>query len=81
MSDRSRAALIGLLCLACCLPIVLGVAGATTGLAGALGAWLGRYEIVVISIIGVAVVATLAVRELRTPDSKDLNRKEEDSLT
>lgn len=67
MSQRLRTAFIGLACLACCLPLVLGVAGATTGIAGAVGAWLGRYEIAVISPIGLAVVATLVVSELRAP--------------
>lgn len=81
MSKQLRAALIGLACLACCLPLVLGVAGATTGVAGAIGAWLGSYEIAVISLIGLAVVATIAVRESRARDSNDVSREEEDALT
>ncbi len=69
MSKRLRTTFIGLACLACCLPLVLGVAGA--GIAGAVGAWLGSYEIAVISLIGIAVVATLAASELRPSHDVD----------
>lgn len=79
MSTRLRTTFIGLACLACCLPLVLGVAGTTTGIAGAVGAWLGNYEIAVISLIGLAVVATLAASELRP--SHDVDGEEEDVPT
>jgi hypothetical protein len=45
MTNRLKATLIAAACLVCCIPLVVGVLGATTGIAGAIGLWFRRYDI------------------------------------
>lgn len=78
---RARAGLLGLACLACCLPLVLTIVGATAGVGGAVGAWLGRFDVLIVSLTGLAVVLTVAIGEGRTRQKEGLDREEEDALT
>lgn len=63
MSKRARAGLVGIACIACCVPLVLGV---STGLTGAIGAWFDRHEVVIISAVGLTTVVSVSMREMWT---------------
>jgi hypothetical protein len=66
MTDRLKAILITAACLVCCIPLIVGVLGATTGISAAVGLWFRRYDIAILALIGlVAVIATTA-RERRS---------------
>lgn len=67
MSGKLKATIVGLGCLICCLPLIFTVVGATSGLAGAASAWLGRYDLAIIGAFGLVAVVTMAVRRNRTP--------------
>jgi hypothetical protein len=59
----SRRTVIGaaLACLACCLPLLLAVAGVTTGAAGMVGYRLGRHEGLMIAVIGLVHLIAVVV--------------------
>jgi hypothetical protein len=50
-----------------CLPLTLTIVGATSGLAGAASAWLGRYHLAIIGALGLVAVVAMAVRRNRAP--------------
>ena len=63
MSRKLEAILIAAACLVCCLPLLLTLAGATTGIAGAVGVWLGRHNLTIIgAALGPALVMAMALR-------------------
>lgn len=66
MSGKLKAALTGFACLICCLPLIFTIAGATTGIAGAVSVWLGRYDLAIIGALGFFAVIAMAVRRDRT---------------
>lgn len=51
----------GAACLICCIPPVLAAVGATTGVAGLVGAWVGRHAAAVIVGIGAVYVAAVFI--------------------
>lgn len=65
MKGRMKAIGIGLACLACCLPLILAVTGATTGVTGAVGYWLGRNEALLVAGLGLAYLAVVVIRHTR----------------
>ena len=56
-------------CLACCLPLLLGIVGVTTGAAGAVGFWVGRNQALIVAAIGLAYLLYTAVRHIRAKAS------------
>lgn len=71
MTDRLKGALVAAACLACCIPLVLGIIGATTGVAGAVGIWFRRYDLAVVETLGLIAVAALVVSDRRSKTSPD----------
>ena len=67
MSGKLKATLVGLGCLICCLPLILTIVGATTGVAGAASVWLGQYDLAIIGALGLVAVVAMAVRSNRAP--------------
>lgn len=65
MNGRLKTVGIVVACLACCLPLILAVAGATTGAAGAFGYWLGRNEALIVAAFGLTYLIILANRHTR----------------
>ena len=66
MNGKLKAALVGLACLICCLPLIFIIGGATSGLAGA-SVWLGRYDLAVIGALGLVAVIAMAVHRSNAP--------------
>ena len=68
-----------LACLACCLPLLLGIIGVTTGATGAAAIWLGRNQALVIAAIGLAYLIYTAAKHIRAKtadtDKVELTRK------
>ncbi|HEY6628055.1 MAG TPA: hypothetical protein VI193_03630 [Acidimicrobiia bacterium] len=66
-------------CLACCLPLLLGIIGVTTGATGAVGFWVGRNQALIVASIGLAYLVYTAARHIRAKASNvekvDLTRK------
>lgn len=62
MNGNLKATIIGAACLVCCLPLIFTVSGATTGVAGAIGAWIGRYDLALIGALGLTAVIAIAIR-------------------
>lgn len=60
MSNRFKAVVVAAACLVCCIPLVLGIVGATSGFAGAAGLWFRRYDLAVIAGVGLTAVLVLA---------------------
>lgn len=52
-------------CLACCMPILLTIAGVTTGAAGAAGLWFGRNQALIVVAAGLAYLGVTVLRHLR----------------
>jgi len=65
MTNRFKATLIAA-CLVCCIPLVVGVLGATTGIAGAIGLWFRRYDIAILALIGLVAVIAITAHERRS---------------
>lgn len=68
MTERAKILLVGLACLVCCIPLVLGVAGVTSGVAGAVGVWLGHYEVAVVALLALVAVTWMVVRRAQSTD-------------
>jgi hypothetical protein len=71
MTDRLKGALVAAGCLVCCIPLVLGIIGATTGIAGAVGIWFRRYDLAVVGTLGLIAVVALVVSDRRSKTSPD----------
>ena len=56
-------------CLACCLPLLLGIVGVTTGAAGAVGFWVGKNQALIVVGVGLAYLVYTAVRHIRAKAS------------
>ncbi len=56
-------------CVACCLPLLLAIAGVTTGAAGAVGYWFGDNEAFIEIAIGLAYLTVVFVRHFRAKAS------------
>ena len=59
-----------LACLACCLPLLLGILGVTTGAAGATAIWLGRNQALIIAAIGLTYLVITAANHIRAKAAK-----------
>jgi len=71
VKGRLKVVGIGLACFACCLPLILTIAGITTGTSGAVGFWLGRNEALVVAGIGLAYLLTVIIRHLQASRSDE----------
>jgi hypothetical protein len=71
MTDRVKGVLVAAACLVCCIPLVLGIIGATTGVAGAVGIWFRRYELAVVGTLGLIAVVALVVSDRRSKTTRD----------
>ncbi len=67
MTNRLKALLTGTACLACCVPLILGIIGATTGVAGATALSFARYDLAILAVIGLTTAVMLAAAHLRSP--------------
>lgn len=70
MTDRLKGVLVVAACLVCCIPLVLGIIGATTGIAGAVGIWFRRYDLAVVGTLGLIAVVALVVSDRRSNKSR-----------
>lgn len=66
MTNRLKAVLIAGACVVCCIPLVLGVLGATTGIAGAIGLWFRRYDLGLLAVLGLIAVFAVVPRHRRS---------------
>lgn len=73
MTDRLKGVLVAAACLVCCIPLVLGIIGATTGVAGAVGIWFRRYDLTVVGTLGLIAVVALVISDRRSKTSRDDN--------
>ena len=71
MKGRLKTVGIGLACFACCLPLILAIAGITTGTAGAVGFWLSRNDAQVVASVGLAYLLTVIIRHLQASRSDE----------
>lgn len=71
MTDRLKGVLVAAACLVCCIPLVLGIIGATTGVAGAVGIWFGRYDLAFVGTLGLIAVVALVISDRRSKTSRD----------
>jgi hypothetical protein len=65
MTGRLKAVLVAAACLVCCIPLVLGIIGATTGIAGAVGIWVRRYDLALLALLGLIAVIAIVVHNRR----------------
>jgi hypothetical protein len=66
MTNRLKAVLFAAACLVCCIPLVLGIIGASTGVAGAVGIWFRRYDLTLLALLGLIAVVGWAIRDRRS---------------
>jgi hypothetical protein len=52
MNGKLKASPVGIACLICCLPLIITIVGATTGVAAAFSVWLGRYDLAILGTMG-----------------------------
>jgi hypothetical protein len=71
MTRRLRAVLVTAACLVCCIPLVLGIIGASTGVAGAVGIWFRRYDLAVLALLGLIAIIAVVVRDRRAKTSQE----------
>jgi hypothetical protein len=65
MSKRLKGLLVAAVCAACCIPLLVGIFGATTGIAGATSLWFRRYDLAILAGIGLMARAVLVMRDHR----------------
>ncbi|MGH8915495.1 MAG: hypothetical protein ACRDZM_13385 [Acidimicrobiia bacterium] len=70
MTNRLKALLVGTASLVCCISLVIGIIGATTGVAGAIALWLRRHEVAFLAGIGLAAIAALMISDQRPGSNK-----------
>lgn len=63
MTSRLKAVLVAAACLVCCIPLVLGIIGASTGIAGAVGIWFRRYDLALLAFLGLIAVIVAVTRD------------------
>jgi hypothetical protein len=73
MTNRLKGVLVAAACLVCCIPLVLGIVGATTGIAGAVGIWFRRYDLTLLGLLGLIAVLGWVIRERRSRTSRELS--------
>lgn len=66
MTNRLKAVLVAAACLVCCIPLVLGIIGASTGVAGAVGIWFRRYDLALLAFLGLIAGIAVMVRDRRS---------------
>jgi hypothetical protein len=66
MTSRLKAVLVAAACLVCCIPLVLGIIGASTGIAGAVGIWFRRYDLALLAFLGLIAVIVAVTRDRRS---------------
>ena len=65
MSKRLKGLLVAAPCLARCIPLVLGIFVATTGVAGAVSLWFRRYDLAILAGIGLVATGVPVIRDRR----------------
>jgi hypothetical protein len=70
MTNRLKAVLVAAACLVCCIPLILGIIGASTGIAGAVGIWFRRYDLALLALLGLIAVIAAVVRDRRSKDAR-----------
>ena len=66
MTNRLKAVFVAAACLVCCIPLILGIIGASTGIAGAVGIWFRRYDLALLAFLGLIAVIAAVIRDRRS---------------